>query len=161
MWTPQHNFLDSSTKKMNFGKAISFTLSVDFAQLGNKMTQPSKQYQQKQKSAKNEQLSQTFNISNPLDNPVSKNAYRIIGYDGEIVNDYSAASNPEVNRETLKEVNQEPQPIQSEDISNAQRRVEITRLVDTWASQQGTFWIQATNYANQWKELSELLYSKK
>jgi len=39
--------------------------------------------------------------------------------------------------------------------------VEITRLVDTWASQQGTFWIQATNYANQWKELSELLYSKK
>ena len=66
MWTPQHNFLDSSTKKMNFGKAISFTLSVDFAQLGNKMTQPSKQYQQKQKSAKNEQLSQTFNISNPF-----------------------------------------------------------------------------------------------
>lgn len=161
MWTPQHNFLDSTTKKMNFWKTISFTLSVDFVELFDKINLPSKQYQKREISKKNEWDMQIYNISNPLNNPVSKNAYRLIGDDWEVVNDYSAASNPDVNRDVLKEVNQEPQSVQTEDISNTQRRVEITKLVDMWASQQWSFWVQATDYANQWKDLSELLYSKK
>lgn len=161
IWTEQHNFLDSSTKKMNFGKMITFTLNVDFVDLGSKLFKSSVQFLKRKIQEKNENKKQIYWISNPLNNPVSKNKFRIVWEEWENTSDYSASVDYEWLVDKKEDMNTTIQPMVNRDTSYAERYVMISEMVDKWAKQQQQFWEQATEYANNWGSLSEMLYSKK
>ena len=79
MWTQQYNFLDSSTKKMNVADTVAFTISIEFEDVANKFTKQSLQFQKKEMKMMNESLQKCWGMYNDLENPVSKNYYRLIG----------------------------------------------------------------------------------
>lgn len=161
MWVPQHNFLDSSTKKMNFGEMISFTLSFDFEALFAKMFKESEQYQSRELKEQNRNMQEVNQVYYPLNNPAYKNQYRLIGYEWENSQDISQAINPGMNNDEIAQLNQPKTFMIQWDMSNSQRYVAVTELVDKWAEQQAEFWQQVTDYVVQWWELAQVLYAKK
>ena len=78
MWTQQYNFLDSSTKKMKVADTVAFTISIEFEDISDKFSKRSEQFKKMEIKKENENLQKGFDIYNNLENPVSKNRYRVI-----------------------------------------------------------------------------------
>ncbi len=76
-WTQQYEFLDSSTKKINIANTFAFSIDVDFVDITNKGAKHSDQYKEKELENFNEKALMVYGISNPLNDPSAKNAYRI------------------------------------------------------------------------------------
>jgi hypothetical protein len=64
---------------MNVADTVAFTISIEFEDVANKFTKQSLQFQKKEKKKINESWQKSLGIYNDLENPVSKNYYRLIG----------------------------------------------------------------------------------
>ena len=76
-WTQQYEFLDSSTKRINVADTLAFTIDVEFVDITNKKSTHSDQYGEKELENFNKKAQSAYWISNSLNNPSKKNAYRV------------------------------------------------------------------------------------
>ena len=76
-WTQQYEFLDSSTKRINIADTLAFTIDVEFVDITNKKSTHSDQYGEKELENFNKKAQSAYWISNSLNNPSKKNAYRV------------------------------------------------------------------------------------
>lgn len=109
-WTQQYEFLDSSTKQMNFADSFAFTIDVEFVNIANKMSKHSDQFEDKELKNDNDAAQIANGISNSTNNPSTKNAYRIIkDSDGEN-SDWNDVANVGMNNDTQRELDKKPVP---------------------------------------------------
>ncbi len=77
-WTQQYEFLDSSTKKINIADTLAFSIDVEFVDVMNKTSKHSDQYWKKILENFNKEALMVYGISNPLDDSLARNVYRIV-----------------------------------------------------------------------------------
>ena len=75
MWTQEYNYLDSSTKKMKVSKTFDFSINVEFVDIAEKPSKQSAHYKELKAENNNKINQKYYHISNPLDDPASKNYY--------------------------------------------------------------------------------------
>jgi len=162
IWTQQHNFLDSTTKDIKIKDMISFTINVEWENVANKLSKHSKQYSDKVIKSDNKILQYEYNISNPLDNNVLKNHYRLVGFEWEDLDDLRANANWNDVKERLSDLAVIPELAtdQSKD-SHASRYGEITELLNNWLDQEWDFWVSTLWYITDMDSYAKALYAKK
>ena len=161
-WTQQYNFLDSSTKNINFSDAVSFTVSVSREDVFNKPSKESKQFSDKVAEKENAAWQYDFGIANPVHDVAVKNKYRVIWYAWESVNDYSAAANPDVNREANEATSvAASSTVDQWSVSRTDRYLQIAQDLDTRLDRQWDFWKEVTDFTEEWRKYAEALYAKK
>ena len=164
LWTrtKQHNFLDSTTKNIKFGEIISFTVSVSEEKIFNKMPKQSKQYSDKVAESDNSTRQYDLGISNPLIDPATKNQYRVVGYEWEVVRDFSAEVNPEINKQAKEQsVSKSSSIFDQGQVSRADHYLQLSEDLSLWMDQQWYFWSDMLHYINEWRNYAEALYAKK
>lgn len=162
MWTQQHNFLDSSTKLMDAPDTFSFTVAANKKKIGEKVWEPTDEYLKRtMNSADNNWLVATH-VSNPLDNPATKNRYLLVSYEWEVVWDISASANADATRKSQWYLNVAPWFIvdQSEN-SNAARYAKISELFGDRLDEQWDFWAEKVDYLREMDSYAKSLYAKK
>lgn len=116
-WTQQNEFLDSSTKQMSFADSFAFTINIELVDISNRISSHSNQYKEKKTNINNEARQLYYWISNPLDNPSTKNSYILIWWENT---NYNAP-------EPLADVNKN---------SNAYRYNSFSEYLNKWMDQQ-------------------------
>ena len=162
VWTQQYNFLDSSTKKMNFSDSIAFSLSVEWVDIWENYPEESNQYSDKISKKINKGFQEAYGIYNSLENAAVKNAFRLIWFDWEIVEDFAWSANASAVAKAWAEINQAPEV--SADLlgkSTSSRYNSLTNYLRTWFDQQGSLWLETTNHIWEWTDYAKKLYSKK
>jgi hypothetical protein len=101
-------------------------------------------------------------VSNPLDNPATRNHYRLVGLQWEIVWDISSSANADVGRQAQSYLNITPSFIvdQSEN-SNLSRYVKVAELYSDWLDEQWAFWAEKVEYLDELDSYAKSLYAKK
>lgn len=162
MWTQQYNFLDSSTKMMDIRDTASFTMSADKKSLGQKVWEPTDEYMKRYMKNKDNNWLVVNHVANPLDNPSTRNYYRLVGYQWEIVWDISASANANAVRQSQWYLNVAPWFIvdQSEN-SNTARYAKISELFGDWLDEQWDFWAKKVDYLKEMDNYAQSLYAKK
>lgn len=161
-WTKQRNFLDSSTKNINFAQAVSFTINITKEKIFNKMPKQSEQYKDKIAEIDNSAWQYDLSISNRLDDPATKNHYRVVGYEWEVVKDFSAEANPEINRQAKTEtVSKSSSILDQWLVTRADHYLQLSEDLSLRLDQQWYFWADVLKYINEWREYAEVLYAKK
>ncbi len=161
-WTQQYEFLDSSTKQMNVADTLAFTIDIEFVDIADKMPQRSEQFEKKRLKNFNNQATSVYGISNPLNNPVTKNSYAVVWYQWEDVIDYIYVANADANRRALSEMDYQPEPfVDWIADSDAQRYNMFAEHLGRWMDQQGTLWEQTLKYVSDFINYSKELYAKR
>jgi hypothetical protein len=101
-------------------------------------------------------------VANPVDNPATRNYYRLVGRQGDAAWDISASANAEVSRQAQWYLNVAPSFIvdQSEN-SNASRYAKISELFSDWMDEQWDFWVEKLDYLKELDQYAKSLYAKK
>jgi hypothetical protein len=63
---------------MNVADTLAFTIDIEFVDIADKMPQRSEQFEKKRLKNFNNQATSVYGISNPLNNPVTKNSYAVV-----------------------------------------------------------------------------------
>ncbi len=159
-WTQQYEFLDSSTKQMNISDSLAFTVDIEFVDVSDKMPTQSDQYKQMKAEQNNESWKWIYGVANPLNNPVTKNAYRIIWTQES--SDYSLAANGDRNNQTLADLNRAPESmVELTSNSDANRYNMLANYLSRWIQQQWTLWTKASDYTSEMNSYAKLLYSRR
>ena len=159
-WTQQYEFLDSSTKQMNISDSLAFTVDIEFVDVSDKMPTQSDQYKQMKAEQNNESWKWIYGVANPLNNPVTKNAYRIIWTQES--SDYSLAANWDRNNQTLADLNRAPESmVELTSNSDANRYNMLANYLSRWIQQQWTLWTKASDYTSEMNSYAKLLYSRR
>jgi len=162
MWTQQYNFLDSSTRKMNVADTVAFTISIEFEDVANKFTKQSLQFQKKEKKKINESWQKSLGIYNDLENPVSKNYYRLIGKTWEETDDVTAQWNSQWTKQSQTNLWVSASSlVDSNSDSRASHDFNKSMLLDKWLDQQWDLWMAIDGYINDLAEDTIGLDSKK
>lgn len=161
-WVKEHNFLDSSTKNMKFGDMISFSFSIEQKNLSSQKSEKSEQFQDMELKRTDKNLQETYNISNPLNDPVARNNFRIIGGGWDTVWDYSASSNSDKNRDDLDLLDTRMQMAEDpQKTSDALRYISLETSITSWLDQQAAAWDEITNVLWDMINMSEALNQKR
>ena len=161
IWTQQYNFLDSSTKKMKIADSFAFTIDIEFVDLAGKMPTKSDQYKEKKLEEDNKSWQTNNHVKNPLNNPVTRNSYRIVWNQWEVVWDYSAGANADVNRKILSDLSNIPKPmVDPSDNSDAFRYNMFASHLGRAMDQQWALRTNITNHQSEMSSYAEMLYSK-
>lgn len=162
MWTQQYNFLDSSTKMMDIRDTASFTISADKKNLGQKVWEPTDEYMKRYMKNKNDNWLSVNHVANPLDNPSTRNYYRLVSQWEVNGWDVSASVNANATKQSQWYLDVAPWFIvdQSEN-SNMVRYAEISELFGDWLDEQWDFWARKVDYIRQMDEYAQSLYAKK
>lgn len=159
-WTQQYEFLDSSTKQMNISDSLAFTVDIEFVNVSDKMPTQSDQYKQMKAEQNNESWKWIYGVANPLNNPVTKNTYRIIWTQES--SDYSLAANWDRNNQTLADLNKAPESmVELTSNSDANRYNMLANYLSRWIQQQWTLWTKASDYTSEMNSYAKLLYSRR
>ena len=142
IWSQQNNHLDSSTKEMNFSKSLSFTIDINWADIFGKWSKQSKHYEEKEAQITNDRWKTDYHIKNSLDDPASKNRYRMD--DEEVENGAWSVS-----------------VVDQIDVSKYGHYVSLSNDVSKWMDKEGEFWEFALEQFNNWIEYADYLISKK
>ena len=160
IYTQQYNFLDSSTKEMNFFKSMAFSINVDLVNIANRISSQSKQFMEKEASISNTLRQTHYSIKNSLDNPVSKNRYRLV--DESVLNDFSASVNPDIVRQAVADTSVETEFIVDQtEVSKYDRYVQLSNYVAMWMDQEWEFWDFTLEWIKDLTDSANLLLSKK
>lgn len=147
MWTQQYNFLDSSTKKMKVADTVAFTISIEFEDISDKFSKRSEQFKKMEIKRENENLQKGFDIYNNLENPVSKNRYRVIGKQWEETDDITTQWNPQWTKQSQSNLSvSSSSVVNSNSDSRASHEFSKSQLLDKWLDQQGNLWISIEGY---------------
>ncbi len=162
IWTPQYNFLDSSTKMMDIRDTASFTMSADKKSLGQKVWEPTDEYMKRYMKNKDDNWLLVNHVANPLDNPSTRNYYRLISQWEVNGWDVSASVNANATKQSQWYLDVAPWFIvdQTEN-SNMVRYAEISELFGDWLDEQWDFWARKVDYLKQMDEYAQSLYAKK
>ena len=162
IWTQQFNFLDSTTKKIKIADNFAFTIDVNIVDIAERMPKHSQYY--KEKKLKNDNIVwQVLNgVRNPLNIPKSKNRYLVVWVEWEIVNDLSAAANPDQNRAIQWDLGMVPEAsVNLSQNSDAYRYniviSHVARLMDQW----WTLWINVADNASEMDSYAQMLLLRK
>lgn len=160
--TQQYNFLDSTTKMMDVADTFSFTVAASKKKVSEQVWEPTNQYLQRTMKTRDDNWLVVNHVANPLDNPATRNEYRLVGYEGEIVWDILASANANVVRQSQWYLNVAPWFIvdQSEN-SNAARYAKISELFGDWLDEQWDFWAEKVEYLKEMDSYAKSLYAKK
>lgn len=158
--TQQYEFLDSSTKQMNISDSVAFTVDIEFVDVYDKMPTQSDQYKQMKADQNNESWKWIYGVANPVDNPVTKNTYRIIWTQES--NDYSLAANWDRNNQILSDLNKAPESmVDLVSNSDANRYNMLSNYLLRWIKQQWTLWTKASDYTSEMDSYATMLYSRR
>lgn len=161
-WTQQKWFLSASTNQMKMGDSLSFTIDVEFVDISTNEKKSSDQYTERKMESDNEVMQTTYNISNPLDNPATKNTYRMMWTQWEAVKDVITSANPDQNRDIQNELNQRPEPlIDMNETTNAGRYASLSEALGARLDWQWAFWTEIYNYTSDVDSYAQMLYNKK
>lgn len=161
-WTQQYEFLDSSTKQMNFADTFAFTIDVEFVNIANKMPKHSNQYKDKELKNDNDAAQLENWISNPTDNPSTQNNYGVIGKsDGENT-DFGDSTNVRTNNVAQSESNQKPVPF-TKLFENAydELHTNVESYWDLRLNQQWELWVNAAWYIDSLSSSATFLNGRK
>lgn len=162
IWTQQYNFLDSTTKKTNISNTVAFTISVETVDTSEKTPKYSEQYQKKEAAVKNKDWQEKYHISNALNNPDSKNRYRLVSEEGDSVDDLSASANADLTRQNQGNVVGTPSSdVNLVENSHANRYTEMTQTLSRFLDQQWGLWTQMNDSIKQLDDYATVLYSKR
>lgn len=160
--TQQYEFLDSSTKKIKFADSFAFTIDVELVDIANRIQTHSDQYKEKKLKDFNNKTLSNYKISNPLNNPVSKNSYAIVWYLWEDISDYTKWANADTNRDALSDLNQDSKPLFNEiDNSNSNRYNSLSEHIWNFMDQEWTLRKQTSKYVSDLNIYTKELKSKK
>jgi hypothetical protein len=124
------------------------------------MPTQSDQYKQMKAEQNNESWKWIYGVANPLNNPISKNAYRIIWTQES--SDYSLAANWDRNNQTLADLNRAPESmVELTSNSDANRYNMLANYLSRWIQQQWTLWTKASDYTSEMNSYAKLLYSRR
>ena len=162
IWTQQYNFLDSTTKMTDIADSFSFTMGMDKKNIAQKAWEPTEQYQRRYMKARNNDWMVAYHVSNPLDNPSTKNRYRLVSYDWEIAGDISSSANADATRQAQWYLNMAPSFVvdQSEN-TNATRYAMVSVLFAEWMDEQWDYWDNKVEYLKELDQYAKALYAKK
>jgi len=162
IWTQQYNFLDSTTKKINIADTFAFTIDVEFVDISNKMPEQTEHYKNRKQEKWNEDWQLQNGVANPINNPVTRNSYRLIASQWEVVDDFSAGANADTNRKIQADLSRIPEPMVSpSDNSDAYRYNVFSSHLWRMMDQIGSFRTNMTNHSSEMNSSTKLLYSKK
>lgn len=148
-WTQQYNFLDSSTKNMNFADTFAFSINAEFVDIWKNHHQ-SKQFKEKIEKINNLSIKSKLWASTSLIEAITKNKFRNISNGDDLVIDFKWYST---------NINNDQVPIVDVSI-DAQRRIWFSSLIDSWIQGQANLRISATSYVSQRFEYAKILYNK-
>ena len=161
IWTQQYNFLDSTTKKMKVVDSVAFSIDIEFVDITNKEPKHSEQYQKKEIAISNKEWQTTYRISNDLENPVLKNTYRLVWYEWEVIDDFTAKWNEEKIRSTQDDLNNKPTNMASPvSDSHSSRYNDISQELNRWLDQQWNLWLETLWYINELYRYANALNQK-
>ena len=160
--TPQRNHLDSSTDLMNAYDTFSFTINANSKKVSDQVWEPTDEYMQRYMKTRDESRMVANHVANPLDNPATKNRFRLVNYQWEIVSDISASANADQIREAEWYLDVAPSFVvdQSEN-SNMVRYAKISELFGDWLDEQWDFWAKKVEYLEEMDSYAKALYAKK
>lgn len=159
-WTQQYEFLDSSTKQMNISDSVAFTVDIEYVDTSDKMPIQSDQYKQRKIEQDNESWKWVYGVANPLNNPVTKNSYRIIWTQESI--DYSLAANGDRNNQVLADLNKAPESmVEGTSNSDANRYNTLANYLSRWIDQQATLRTKVSDYTSEMDSYAIMLYSRR
>ena len=162
IWTQQYNFLDSTTKKTKVADTFAFSIWVEWVDIASRLPNYSTHYMEYLAEKENKKLQEMYNVSNPLDNPVSKNYYRMMWSIWDNITDFKALSNADAVRQDRSNLNKMPELFVDQiENSRASRYADIALDLDLWTDQHAYFWEEVLQYVKDTKEYAEFLYSKK
>ena len=161
MWTQQYNFLDSSTKKMDVQDTFSFTIAANKKKVSEQVWEPTDEYKQRTMKTKDDNWLVVNHVANPLDNPATRNYYRLVGDEpGEIIRNSSTKGSASSNSQWYLNVAPWFVVDQSEN-SNAARYAEISKLFSDRLDFEWAFWADKVDYLKEMDEYAKALYAKK
>ena len=146
---------------MKIADSFAFTIDVEFVDLAEKMWTQSDQYQKKKLKDDNRSWQSDNEVAHSLDDPSAKNAYRTVWTLAESVGDYSAGANSDMNRKIQADLDKTPKPmVDPIDNTDAYRYNMFASHLGRFMDQQGTFWIDASNYQSEMSSYAAMLYAK-
>ena len=162
IWTQQRNFLDSTTKMMKVVDSFAFSIDVEFVDIADQLPNYSTHYREFVADRENEKSLQNYWISSPLNNPATKNRFRIVWSRWESVRWYSTASNPDVNRQNLADLDVAPSAVVDlSEYSREERYAALSKLLHNWDDIQADFWQSSLSLINDMTSYAEALNAKR
>lgn len=157
-WTQQYEFLDSSTKRMNFADSFTFTIDVEFVDIWNKMPKQSEQFKKKELK-KDDEIAQIQNgVKNPLNEKAGLNGNATVG-------NSSTAGESSVwdstNSERDKELTEDAKEfVDLFEDAYADIHVKTESHLSLWLKQQWELWINAEKYIKDLRDAAMSLNQK-
>lgn len=161
-WTQENEFLDSSTRQMKIADTFAFSIDIEFVDIWNKMPTHSQQYKDREIAKENSKWQATYLISNPINNPVTKNRYRLIWKAWEMSSNVTDAANTNQANNAINDLNISPEPlINLNKNSDANRYNTFEEYLWIRMDQQWTLWNETLNYVMDLDYYADMLYQKK
>lgn len=162
IWTKQSNFLDSSTKKMNMGKSVSFSIGVEGVDVWEKAREASKQYEENILKIENEFFQSLYNISNSLNDSSRKNKFRMVWYEWENINDYKWQIDADKFRKVEDDMENSAELLAGKiEELQSDRYVSTSEDLNTFLDRQASYWKAMQEYVNNVEQYAKALYAKK
>ncbi len=121
----------------------------------------SKQHDKQTIKEANESWMTVNKIMNPIDNPVLKNTYRVVGSAWEHLDDLQGVANADSTRKDQSDVSQAPAPmVDADKDSNASRYSDMSENINQFLDQQWDLWIKTLDYTKALDEDAVMLYRK-
>jgi hypothetical protein len=158
----QEAFLDSSTKKMNFGKMITFSIGGSTKRNDPDNRQSDKAIQENLARYNND-TKQVFGINQPLNNPVLRNANALIQDPTHLaaVRTYSAAQDMQGELDKQNSLRQAERFLWDAVVTARQAQyIRLGREMDDFLTQHILFWINATNIFKEMEATTAELAAK-
>lgn len=162
IWTQQHNFLDSTTKKMNVADTFAFSIDVEIVDIAQNFDNYTEYYRDYLAKNENKKLMQTYGVQNSLDITSWKNRFSVVNTSQNVGNDYRASINADSVSQDMKNLLKSMEYVvdQSKN-ANASLYTQISLWLSKWTDQQASFWEQVLKYVQDADKYAEVLYSKK
>ena len=162
IWTPQHNFLDSTTKMMKVADTFAFSIDVELVDIANQLRNYSTQYRELVSNDANERSLQNYGISNSLNNPSLKNKFRVVWQRASTVKWYEVLANPDVNRQEAAELDVAPTAlVDLNEFARESRYASLSVLIDEWLDMQADFWEHSLEYLEDMTSYADTLNQKR
>lgn len=141
IWTQQYNFLDSSTKMMKVADSFAFSIDFEFVDIADQLPNYSTHYREFVAERGDETALEYYWIWNSINNPATKNKFRIVWDRWDSVKWYDTASNPDVNRQDLADLDVAPSlSVDLSDYSREERYATLSQLMHNLNDMQAHFW---------------------
>ena len=160
--TPERNYLDSSTQLIDFEGSTAYTIDWTERDVTEKIWEPTEESVERSMAGRNESWLITYHVANPLDNPATKNRYRLVFSQEEIQWDFSSSVNSNMAAQSHWYLDIAPSfAIDQSDVSNASRYAGISKLFSKWFDAEWDFWEEKTAYIKELDEIVQMLLAKR